>query len=103
MTAFAERLLDIAILMHGRCMAAKTVTLPEELVEALAAAAREDGIPLSRLVANAAENELRRRADRQLMADWQAEHGAFSAEELAAGRAEMAAADAAAHMGTVDI
>ncbi|GAA2639977.1 hypothetical protein Adu01nite_75770 [Paractinoplanes durhamensis] len=73
-----------------------TVTLPEELVEALGAAAREDGVPLSRLVANAAESELRRRVGRHLVAEWQAEHGAFTGEELAAARAEMAAADAEA-------
>ncbi len=71
-----------------------TVTLPEELVEALGAAAREDGVPLSRLVASAAESELRRRVGRRLVADWQAEHGAFTVEEIAAARAEMAAADA---------
>ena len=70
--------------------------MPEELLEALAEAAREDEIPLSRLVAGAAEWELRRRAGRRLVADWQAEHGAFTAEELAAARAEMAAADAEA-------
>lgn len=73
-----------------------TVTLPEELVEALGAAAREDGVPLSRLVASAAEGELRRRVGRRLVADWQAEHGAFTVEEIAAARAEMAAADAQA-------
>ncbi|HET8661526.1 MAG TPA: hypothetical protein VFM55_21335 [Micromonosporaceae bacterium] len=73
-----------------------TVTLPEELVEALGAAAREDGVPLSRLVASAAESELRRRIGRRLVADWQAEHGAFTIEELAAARAEMATADAQA-------
>jgi len=84
--------------VYGDCMATKkvTVTLPEELVEALGAAAREEGIPLSRLVASAAEWELRRRAGRRLVADWQAEHGAFTAEELAAARAEMATADAQA-------
>ena len=89
---------DIAVLMYGPYMAAKKVTfsLPEELVEALAAAAGADGVPLSRLVVSAVENELRRRAGRQLMAEWQAEHGAFSVEELAAARAEMAAADAEA-------
>jgi hypothetical protein len=70
-----------------------TVTLPQELVDALGTAAREDGVPLSRLVANAAEWELRRRVGRRLIADWQAENGAFTAEELAAARAEMAAAD----------
>jgi hypothetical protein len=73
-----------------------TISLPEDLVEALGAAAREDDVPLSRLVASAAEQELRRRAGRRVVADWQAEHGAFTAAELAAARAEMAAADAEA-------
>jgi len=76
-----------------------TVTLPEELVEALGAAAREDGIALSRLVASAAEWALRRRVGRQMVNDWQDEHGAFTAEELAAARAEMAAADAQTFSG----
>ncbi|MEV8506578.1 YlcI/YnfO family protein [Actinoplanes sp. NPDC051475] len=73
-----------------------TVTLPQELVDALGAAALEDGVPLSRLVAAAAERELRRRIGRQLVAEWQAEHGAFTVEELAAAKAEMAAADSQA-------
>ena len=73
-----------------------TITLPEELIEALGAAAREDAVPLSRLVATAADRELRRRAGRRLVAEWQAEHGAFTADELATARAEMAAADAEA-------
>jgi hypothetical protein len=77
-----------------------TVTLPEHLVEELGAAAREDDIPLSRLVAQAAESELRRRVGRRLVAEWQSEHGAFTAPELAAARAEMAAADAAAFGGS---
>jgi hypothetical protein len=87
-----------AISVYGDRMAAKkvTITLPEELVEALGVAAREDGVPLSRLVASAAESELRRRVGRQLIVDWQAQHGAFAVEELAAARAEMAAADAQA-------
>ncbi|GAB3752271.1 hypothetical protein GCM10028864_29540 [Microlunatus parietis] len=71
-----------------------TVTLPEDLVAALGDAARDEGIPLSRLIAGAAEDELRRRTGRKLLASWQEEHGAFTAEELAAARAEMAAADA---------
>ncbi|MEV4638440.1 hypothetical protein AB0J80_13920 [Actinoplanes sp. NPDC049548] len=77
-----------------------TVTLPEELVEALGVAALEDGIPLSRLVASAAERELRRRIGQRLVAEWQAEQGAFTAEELAAAKAEMAAADSQAHSGS---
>lgn len=75
-----------------------TITLDESLVEALAGAAEEEGIPLSRLVAGAAERELRLRAARAVIQEWQAEHGAFSPDELAAARAEMATADAE-HVG----
>jgi hypothetical protein len=71
-----------------------TITLDESLVEALAGAAEEEGIPLSRLVAGAAERELRLRAGRDVIREWQAEHGAFTPEELAAARADLAAADA---------
>lgn len=71
-----------------------TITLDESLVEALARAAEEENIPLSRLVAGAAERELRLRTGRAVIREWQAEHGAFTPEELAAARAEMADADA---------
>lgn len=71
-----------------------TITLDESLVEAMSSAARDAGVPLSRLIASAAERELRLRAGRATVQDWQAEHGAFTPGELAAARAEMAAADA---------
>jgi hypothetical protein len=56
-------------------------------------AAREAGIPLSRLIASAAEREMRLSFGRRLLAEWQEEHGAFTPQELAAARAEIAAAD----------
>lgn len=92
----------MAIPRYGAGMATKkvTITLDESLVEALAGAAEEEGIPLSRLVAGAAERELRLRAGRAVIQEWQAEHGAFTPEELAAARAEMAAADAEYLSGT---
>ena len=71
-----------------------TITLDESLVEALAGAAEEEGIPLSRLVAGAAERELRLRAGRAVVQEWQAQHGAFTPEEVAAARADLASADA---------
>ena len=71
-----------------------TITLDEDLLEALSAEAREEGMPLSRLVASAAEQELRRRIARRVLEEWEAEHGAFTPDELAAARAEIAAADA---------
>jgi hypothetical protein len=36
---------------------------------------------------------MRRRLGQAVVAEWEAEHGAFTPEELAAARAEMAAAD----------
>ncbi len=73
-----------------------TITLAEELVDAISEVAREDGIPVSRVIASAAERELRLRIGRAVIEDWQAEHGQFTPEELAAARAEIAAADAEA-------
>jgi predicted transcriptional regulator len=70
-----------------------TITLDEDLVEAMARSARETGVPLSRMIASAAEREMRRRIGLAAVAEWEAEHGAFTPEELAAARAEMAAAD----------
>jgi hypothetical protein len=71
-----------------------TITLDEHLVEAMGVAAREAGVPLSRLIATAAEREMRRRIGQAVVAEWEAEHGAFTPQELTAVRAEMAAADA---------
>jgi len=70
-----------------------TVTLDEHLVRALGVAAREAGVPLSPRIASAAEREMRLRIGQAVVAEWEAEHGAFAPEELAAARAEMAAAD----------
>jgi post-segregation antitoxin (ccd killing protein) len=70
-----------------------TITLDEKLADALSSAARDAGIPLSRLIASAAEREMRLSFGRRVLAEWQEEHGAFTPEELAAARAEIAAAD----------
>lgn len=71
-----------------------TITLDEHLLEQLNEVAREEGVPLSRLVASAAEHELRQRIARKVLEEWAAEHGAFTPDELAAAKAETAAADA---------
>jgi len=70
-----------------------TITLDEDLVEAMARTARETGVPLSRLIASAAEREMRRRIGLAAVAEWEAEHGAFTPDELATARAEIAAAE----------
>jgi post-segregation antitoxin (ccd killing protein) len=72
-----------------------TITLDEDLADAMADAARAAGIPLSRLIAGAAKREMRRSIARTALAEWQEEHGAFTPAELAAARAEMASADLA--------
>lgn len=63
-----------------------TILLSEELVEALGAAARDDGVSVTDVVADAVEAELRRRDRRRRAADWQAKYGAFTIDELAAAR-----------------
>jgi predicted transcriptional regulator len=70
-----------------------TITLDVDLIEGMASLARDAEIPLSRLIASAAEREMRRRIGLAAVAAWEAEHGAFTPEELAAARAGMAAAD----------
>jgi len=70
-----------------------TITLDNDLVAAMGVAARAAGVPLSRFIASAAEREMRLHIGRLVLAEWQEEHGAFTPEELAAARAEIAAAD----------
>lgn len=84
-----------SVSQYGRGMAARkvTITLDEELAAAASSAASAAGIPLSRLLARAAERELRRRAGLAAVAAWEADNGAFTPAEIAAVRAEMAAAD----------
>lgn len=73
-----------------------TITLPEDLVRDLEAAARADGVPLSRLIAHAAADAMRLRRGRAALAEWEAEHGALTPQELALARAALASAEAAA-------
>jgi len=65
-----------------------TITLEEDLVDAMARMARQVDVPLSRLIASAAEREMRRRIGLAAVAEWEAEHGAFTPEELAAADSE---------------
>lgn len=94
--------MHFAISKYGEYMATKkvTITLDETLVEALLEAAREDGVPLSRVVSQATEHTLRLRKGLAVVREWEAEQGALTAQELADARAELAAADAA-HLAAV--
>ncbi|MGQ0626335.1 MAG: hypothetical protein ACT4PP_17015 [Sporichthyaceae bacterium] len=69
-----------------------SVSFDAELDEAIRAAARKAGQPVSTWVAEAAASKLRREALRVLIDEWQAEEGSFTPDQIAAVRAELAAA-----------
>jgi cytosine/adenosine deaminase-related metal-dependent hydrolase len=80
-----------------------TITLPEEYLEQAKGLAKEAGLPLSTWIAQTVEHEARIQAGLTAMREWEAEHGAFTEEELAQAHAELAKADAelrAAHSPT---
>lgn len=64
-----------------------TVSLEAELAEAVREAAEADAQNLSAWLADAARRRLASRGLRDVLAVWEAEHGPFSEEELAAARA----------------
>lgn len=63
-----------------------TISIDKELVEALRAAAAEDNSNVSAWTSEAIRSALNNRGLRAVMADWEAEHGAFTEDEL--GRAK---------------
>jgi cytosine/adenosine deaminase-related metal-dependent hydrolase len=73
-----------------------TITLPEEYLEQAKQLAEEAGLPLSTWIAQTVEHEMRIQAGLAAMREWEAEDGALTEEELAAARAVLAKADAAA-------
>lgn len=69
-----------------------SVSFDPELGEAIRAAAAQQGQPVSTWLADAAAHKLRSEALREFLDEYQAEHGAFTPEELAATAATIAAA-----------
>jgi hypothetical protein len=61
-----------------------SVALDENVAEEIARAAERAGQSLSAWLNEAAENFLAIDAGRRAVREWEAEHGAFTAEELAA-------------------
>lgn len=61
-----------------------SVALDERVAEAASASAQRQGLSLSAWLNNAAENALAIEDGLAGVAEWQAEHGAFTADELAA-------------------
>ncbi len=66
-----------------------TVSLDSELAAAVRGAAQECSESLSQWMAEAAKNRLKNLGFRQLITEWEAEHGAFTEEEKAASRAKL--------------
>lgn len=68
----------------------RSVSLPDEVAGSVETAAREDGVSFSAWLSGAAERQLRIREGLRGVAAWEAEAGALTAEEIAAGEALLA-------------
>lgn len=66
-----------------------SVSLDPELGDAVRAAARRAGKPLSAWVAEAAATKLRAELLEEFLDGWEAEHGAFTPQELAQAAREL--------------
>ncbi len=67
-----------------------SVSFTADLGDAVRAAAKRQGTGLSRWLAEAALAKLRSEALAEFLDAWEAEHGALTADELAAAAAELA-------------
>ena len=65
------------------------VSLPPDLAVEVQEAAEEDGQRMSAWLADAARRRLKARGLRQVVADWEAIHGPFTEDELAAARKKL--------------
>ncbi len=66
-----------------------TISLEAELTEAVREAAEADAQNLSAWLADAARRRLASRELRDVLVEWEAGHGTFSEDELAAARARI--------------
>jgi hypothetical protein len=69
-----------------------SIALDERVAEAAAASAERNGLSLSAWLNRAAQNALAVEDGLAAVAEWEAEHGAFTAEEIAAADAVLDAA-----------
>ena len=65
------------------------ISLPPDLSIEVQEAAEEDGQRISAWLADAARRRLKARGLRQVVAEWEAIHGPFTEEELAAARKKL--------------
>jgi hypothetical protein len=68
----------------------RSVSLNDDVAAAVEAAAREDGVSFSAWLSSAAERQLRVRQGLRGVAQWEAEAGALTDDEIAAGEALLA-------------
>lgn len=59
-----------------------TISLDKQLAEALRQAAADDDVNVSAWVADSLQDSLKSRGMAAVIADWEAEHGAFTEAEL---------------------
>ena len=71
----------------GGMVTKRSVSLADDVARAVEAAAKEDGVSFSSWLTAAAERQLRVRQGLRGVAAWEADAGALSAEEIAAGEA----------------
>jgi hypothetical protein len=65
----------------------RSISMPPELARAVEEAARAEGTTFSAWLAETAARRLKLEEARRVIAEWEAENGAFTPEELAEGRA----------------
>ena len=71
-----------------------SVSFDPELGDAVRSAASQAGKPLSAWLAEAAASKLRAEALAEFLADWHAQHGVLTAEEIAQAERELGVASA---------
>jgi hypothetical protein len=60
-----------------------SITMHPDVHERMVSAAQEEGLSVSAWISQAAEDRLAIKEGLQVVADWEAEHGSFTPEELA--------------------
>ncbi len=68
-----------------------TISLDENLAEAVREAAEADALNLSAWISDAIRRRLASRGLRQVVAEWEAQHGSLTEEELSAARRRLEA------------
>ena len=91
MPTFGHELPRLSMTKYDRNMTVERVTISvdTELAEAVRQAARDDAQNLSAWLVDAARRRLAARGLRDVLAEWEAEHGAFSDSELVDARTRL--------------